>query len=120
MHDDFQNKSARKLPPPEPSTPRRELLLKPQVLARVRVGYSCLWGWMRDGLFPLPIALGPEDGRTTKVAWFADEVEAWVKSRPRRKIGGLAQSRAAQERTPPQRGRKPARVVVRQRDEPTP
>ena len=116
MHDDSQNKR-KLLPPPEPSTPRRELLLKPQVLARVRVGYSCLWGWMRDGLFPLPIALGPEDGRTTKVAWFADEVEAWVESRPRRKIGRLTQHRAAQERVQSKRGRKPRARAAAQRDE---
>ena len=64
---------------------------------------------MRDGKFPLPIELGPEDGRTTKVAWFASEVDAWIDARPRRKIGGLSEHRAAQEDSP----RKPKKAVAR-------
>jgi predicted DNA-binding transcriptional regulator AlpA len=106
MQNDLQNQ------PVQP--PVRELMLKAQVLARVRVGYSCLWEWMRDGIFPLPIELGRPNGRTTRIAWFADEVEGWIESRPRRKIGGLAEHRAAQERVQSKRGRKPrARVADR-------
>jgi predicted DNA-binding transcriptional regulator AlpA len=108
---------------PKPRAPRKtpgpirsgqQLLFKPQVLELLDTAYVTLWGWMKDGLFPLPIELGPEDGRSTKVAWFADEVYAWLAERPRRKIGGLAQARAAQEGGQSKRRRKPrARVADR-------
>ena len=35
---------------------------------------------------PLSIELGPSGGRSTKIAWLADEVYAWIASRPRRKL----------------------------------
>jgi len=43
------------------------------VLARVPVGRSTLWAWVREGRFPKPIKLGP---MTT--AWRASDVAAWL------------------------------------------
>ena len=59
--------------------------------------YSTVWGWMTKTGFPHPIELGPPGGRTSRVAWIASEVFAWLESRPRRAIGNLKQRRAAQE-----------------------
>ena len=49
--------------------------------------YSTVWGWMTKTGFPHPIELGPAGGRTSRVAWIASEVFAWLESRPRRAIG---------------------------------
>ncbi len=66
----------------------RELLSKAQVLALVGGPvYSTIWGWMKDGQFPLPIELGPPNSRSTMIAWYADEVHQWIANRPRRQIG---------------------------------
>ena len=73
-----------------PIKPDQHLLQKEQVLELVGgVAYSTLWSWMKKFGFPFPIELGPRDGRTTKCAWLASEVYAWIAARPRRKIGGL-------------------------------
>lgn len=45
----------------------------PEVLKRIPVARSTLWGWVRDGRFPKPIKLGP---MTT--AWRASDVAAWM------------------------------------------
>lgn len=51
------------------------LLRLPHVLARVPVGRSTLWAWVREGRFPKPIKIGPQ---TT--AWRASDVSAWLES----------------------------------------
>lgn len=85
----------RELGPIEPGQP---LLLKEQMLKVVgHQSYSAIWGLMKRGEFPLPIALGPPEGRTTKVAWMTSEVHAWIASRPRRPIGKLGKIRDAQD-----------------------
>lgn len=61
--------------------PNDVLLRLPQVLARVPVGKSTLWLWVREGRFPKPIKLGP---MTT--AWHAADVAAWIDSHS----GGVA------------------------------
>ena len=67
---------------------QRELLSKPQMLALLGdPAYSTIWGWMKDGLFPLPIELGPANSRSTMIAWYADEVHDWIAARPRRVLG---------------------------------
>ena len=65
------------------------LVSKCEVLALLggAVGYSTLWGWMREGRFPLAIELGPPGKRSTTIAWYRDEVLDWVAKRPRRQLG---------------------------------
>ena len=70
------------------ATPGRRLISKPQVLQLIGdPAYSTVWEWMRAGTFPLPIELGPPGGRSSKIAWYADEIHDWIASRPRRKLG---------------------------------
>jgi predicted DNA-binding transcriptional regulator AlpA len=64
------------------------LLSKAEVLARLGgVAYTSVFTWMLENDFPRAIELGPPGGRSTKIAWLADEVDAWIASRPRRKLG---------------------------------
>jgi predicted DNA-binding transcriptional regulator AlpA len=74
------------------------LLNKPQMLELCgNPSYSTVWLWMKDAGFPHPLELGPAGGRTSRVCWLAGEVYAWLEARPRRAIGNLKQTRAAQE-----------------------
>lgn len=43
------------------------------------------WRWMRDGLFPKPVKIGPNS-----VGWLASEVEAWLQSRISERNSGEA------------------------------
>ena len=66
----------------------RALLTKAQMLALLGdPAYSTVWGWMKDGYFPLAVELGPPNGRSTMIAWYADEIHAWIAKRPRRVLG---------------------------------
>ena len=79
---------ARKRRGDAPIVPGQRLLSKPQVLALLNgVAYSTVWGWMKDGWFPLPLELGPPNGRSSSIAWDANEVLGWIANRPRRLIG---------------------------------
>lgn len=60
-------------PATEPGQSPESFLRLPQVLARVPVSKSTLWGWVRDGKFPKPVKLGP---MTT--AWHSKDVAAWM------------------------------------------
>ena len=72
----------------EAATPGRRLISKPQVLQLIgNPAYSTVWEWMRAGTFPLPIELGPPGGRSSMIAWYADEIHDWIANRPRRKLG---------------------------------
>jgi prophage regulatory protein len=55
--------------------------------ASSKVGRSrtSLWRDVRAQLFPAPITLGPNS-----VAWFEDEIDAWIAARPRRTYGEVA------------------------------
>lgn len=55
----------------------RNLLLKPEVRARTRLSDSTLWRCVRAGTFPPPIKLGER-----RVAWYEDEVDGWISTRP--------------------------------------
>jgi predicted DNA-binding transcriptional regulator AlpA len=84
----------------KPIKPGQVLLSKGQVLELLDdISYSCLFNWMRNGDFPLPIMLGPNNSRTSKMAWRADAVHAWIDSRPERKLRPISNPR-----------RKPARA----------
>ena len=86
------------------------LLTKAEVLELLGVTYTTVFTWMREGRFPLSIELGPSGGRSTKIAWLADEVYAWIASRPRRK---LTPTPIKPNTQPAQQQRGPARSVYR-------
>ena len=70
----------------EPAVPGQLLLSKAQVIALVGVSYTKIWEWMREGLFPCSVELGPPGQRTT-IAWHSREIHEWIEQRPRRKFG---------------------------------
>ncbi|EPR30384.1 phage transcriptional regulator, AlpA [Alkalidesulfovibrio alkalitolerans DSM 16529] len=49
------------------------LLRLPEVLARVPVGKSTIWLWVKQNRFPAPVKIGP---RTT--AWREDDVRRFI------------------------------------------
>lgn len=49
-----------------------------QVSGKVGAASSTIYEWVRKGLFPGPVQLGP---RAT--GWYAHEVQSWLDSRPR-------------------------------------
>jgi predicted DNA-binding transcriptional regulator AlpA len=53
-----------------------------ELLAVVPLTYPAIWLQMQQGKFPLPVEL--DDKPRSRVAWIADEVDAWIRSRPRR------------------------------------
>ena len=56
----------------------QQLLTIKQVMAQVSISKSGLYRRMKDAGFPRPQSIGPR-----AVRWRADEVAAWVESRPR-------------------------------------
>lgn len=56
-----------------------KLLRTSNVVEWLGVSRSTLWRWTRGGLFPAPIAIGPN-----AIAWREDEISAWLDARPRR------------------------------------
>lgn len=71
-----------------PVTHSQKLIFKPQVLELLGgIAYSTLWEWMKAGWFPLPLEIGPPNGRSSTIAWNNDEVTGWIANRPRRPIG---------------------------------
>ena len=58
------------------------LLSKAQVLARVPVTFPTLWAWMRKGKFPRARSIGG------KSVWIESEIEAWIATRPVRRLKG--------------------------------
>jgi predicted DNA-binding transcriptional regulator AlpA len=67
---------------------RRPLIFKAQLLEMLGdISPSTLWSWMAEGTFPAPLELGKSGGRGSACGWVADEVDQWIASRPRRKIG---------------------------------
>lgn len=63
-----------------------KLIFKPELPALLRVSYSSIFSWMRQGRFPLPRVVGPSGGRSSRIAWFASEVQAWLASLPQRQL----------------------------------
>jgi predicted DNA-binding transcriptional regulator AlpA len=57
------------------------LLTKAQLETYVGLKYPVIWGMMREEAFPRSIKLS--EGR---VAWLRDEVDPWIKSRPRQTL----------------------------------
>lgn len=53
---------------------------------RTSLSRASIWRGVREGWFPSPVSVSP--GR---IAWFEDEVESWIESRPRLRSGPLAE-----------------------------
>jgi predicted DNA-binding transcriptional regulator AlpA len=71
-----------------PIVPGQRLFSKAQVLELLGgVAYSTVWSWMIAGKFPAPLELGPHGGRSSTIAWDANEVLGWLGNRPRRQFG---------------------------------
>lgn len=64
-------------------TPRK-FINRAEVIEATGLSYTTIWNWMRRGHFPCPRQLGP--GR---VGWDADEIDAWMASRPVAKVKPL-------------------------------
>ena len=54
------------------------LLRLPAVLERTGLGRSALYNLMAAGRFPRPLQIGAR-----AVAWREDEIEEWIRTRPR-------------------------------------
>lgn len=52
------------------------LLRETRVLARVDISRRTLWRWIKKGLFPAPVAVGPN-----AVRWRSDELDEWLEGR---------------------------------------
>ena len=63
-----------------------ELIFKPELLELLHVSYSSIFGWMRAGKFPVAHIISPSSGRSSRIAWYASDVQAWLASRPQRVI----------------------------------
>jgi prophage regulatory protein len=57
---------------------RRNLIRKSDVRTRVNLSDSHIWRLEKNGNFPARVRLGPN-----AVAWYEDEVDDWIESRPR-------------------------------------
>ena len=65
-------------PPTVPA--RRTLIRRPEVEELTGLSKSTIYAWMRQGLFPQPVKVGPH-----AVRWYLDEVLDFINSRPRRR-----------------------------------
>ncbi len=55
-----------------------KILRKPAMLAKTGQSYPTIYRQIQAGTFPQPVQLGPNS-----VGWIEEEVDAWIKSRPR-------------------------------------
>ena len=53
------------------------------VSGMIDVCRTTLYLWSKDGLFPVPVRLGPKNNKKGKVGYLASEVYAWIESRER-------------------------------------
>lgn len=68
----------------EASEPQRRLITGTRIYGRAgltSLSRTSIWRGVREGWFPPPVEVSP--GR---IAWYADEVETWIQSRPRKRI----------------------------------
>jgi len=57
------------------------MLREKEVLAILQVGRKTLQRWVAAKTFPAPVGLSAR-----RIAWYADEVAAWQKTRPLRRV----------------------------------
>lgn len=55
-----------------------KILRRKQVEAHTGLSRSTIYAWVRDGIFPAPISLGPK-----AVGWLQSELDAWLAERAR-------------------------------------
>jgi predicted DNA-binding transcriptional regulator AlpA len=67
------------------------LIGRGEVLDRVGMSYPTLWYKMRRGEFPRSVVIG------TRVAWYAHEVEEWLRDLPRQKLKGDVSEETVEE-----------------------
>lgn len=60
-----------------------ELLTLSDVMSKLRISRASIYRRIAKGEFPQPLKIGEGTNR-----WPADEIDAWVRSRPRGEIGG--------------------------------
>lgn len=64
--------------------PSRPKLLKiAEVCEWVCVSKSTIYKWVQEGSFPKPLILGGDDAKASASRWLEDEVENWLRNRPR-------------------------------------
>ena len=61
----------------------RKFMTKKEVLEATGFSYTTVWKLMTMGEFPRSVQLAA--GRES-VRWYADEIENWIGSRPRRRL----------------------------------
>ena len=61
---------------------KRPIMFRPELLELFEVSAPTIWLWQIKLGFPKSIVVG---GRS---AWYADEVDAWIAARPRRRLKG--------------------------------
>jgi prophage regulatory protein len=61
----------------------RRLIREVDLDERGIMSRSNRWRGVRNGTFPAPVVIGPNSK-----AWYEDEIDAWLASRPRRTYGG--------------------------------
>jgi predicted DNA-binding transcriptional regulator AlpA len=64
-----------------------KLLLKKEVLKKLRISNSTLWDYIRQGLIPPAVQIGPEGGNRSKIAWIESEIDEAIVKLPRRAQG---------------------------------
>jgi prophage regulatory protein len=83
-----------------------KILRKPAVVAKTGQSYPTLYRKMQTGDFPQPVQLGPNS-----VGWIEEEIDSWIKSRPRGPIPvetlNAPQRYASRKATPSQRNGPP-------------
>jgi predicted DNA-binding transcriptional regulator AlpA len=68
------------------------MLTKQDVLDLVGVSAVTLWSWIRQGIFPPAVVIGPEGGHRSTQRWIDYEVQNFLVNAPRR-LPGRARSR---------------------------
>ena len=68
--------------PPKQRRKGERLLLKNEMLERVRLSYQKVWRMMRDNTFPRSVSIG------SRVAWYETEVDAWLGNLERTTLKG--------------------------------
>ncbi|MDC0993182.1 AlpA family phage regulatory protein [Alphaproteobacteria bacterium] len=68
-----------------PKSSEQQYLKQRDVTEILGVNRTTIYRWIEHGHFPKPIALGPiESNNNSTVRWLRTELEAWLRTRPRK------------------------------------